>query len=116
MIVAMMEGCPALGVEGVSLSFAVVGVAGRRGDRIRVDPLAFGSICRLWCRVLLLVSRWWQLESLYRFNDEFAPSWQPRVLSCPRACDLSRIARAVLDAGVFIGGPGRVQHRLGGAV
>jgi len=116
MIVAMMQGCPALGTERVSLRVAVVGVAGRRGDRIRVDPLAFGSICRLWCRVLLLGWRWWRLESLYRFNDAFAPSWQLGVLSCPRARDLSRVARAVLDAEAVIGGTHRVRHRLGGAV
>jgi lysyl-tRNA synthetase class 2 len=48
------------------------------------------------------VSRWFQIESLYRFNAKFQPQWQPRFLVYPTAGDLPRIGVAALEAEAFI--------------
>ena len=63
MIAELMAAAPALGVARVSLNFAMFRAALERGGRIGAGPVA-----RLWARVLRACSRWWQLESLYRFN------------------------------------------------
>lgn len=100
MITALLEACPALGVSRVSLNFAVFRSALERGGRIGAGPVA-----RLWARALRLGSRWWQIESLYRFNAKFAPRWVPRYLVFPVVRDLPRIALAALEAEGFGGRP-----------
>jgi len=52
--------------------------------------------------LLLFASRWWQIESLYRFNLKFRPEWEPRFLSYPATRDLPRIAIAALEAEAFL--------------
>jgi lysyl-tRNA synthetase, class II len=87
-------------VQRVSLNFAVFRAALERGRRIGAGPVA-----RLWARALRLGSRWWQIESLYRFNAKFAPTWVPRYLVFPVVRDLPRIAVAALEAEGFGGRP-----------
>jgi len=65
--------------------------------------------------VLVLASRWWQIETLYRFNVKFRPEWEPRFLCYPAARDLPRIAVAALEAEAFITRPHRVRIVLGRA-
>ena len=67
-----------LGVERVSLNFAVFRSALARGERIGAGP---GT--RAWRRVLLFASRWAQIESLYRFNASSSRSGS-RASSCTR--------------------------------
>ncbi|WP_375486187.1 phosphatidylglycerol lysyltransferase domain-containing protein [uncultured Jatrophihabitans sp.] len=97
MIVAALGACPELGVQRVSLNFAVFREALERGSRIGAGP-----ILRAWRAVLLVASRWWQIESLYRFNDKFQPTWLPRFVCYPGARDLPRIAIAGLEAQAFL--------------
>ncbi len=84
----------------VSLNFAVFRAALEQGQRIGAGPIA-----RLWARALRLASRWWQIESLYRFNAKFHPQWEPRFLLYPAARHLPRIAIAALEAEGFGGRP-----------
>ncbi|TDQ04940.1 phosphatidylglycerol lysyltransferase domain-containing protein [Labedaea rhizosphaerae] len=100
MITSLLAQCPALGVSRVSLNFAVFRAALERGRRIGAGPVA-----RLWARALRLGSRWWQIESLYRFNAKFDPAWVPRYLLFPAVRDLPRIALAAIEAEGFGGRP-----------
>jgi lysyl-tRNA synthetase class 2 len=103
-VVSAVEAARDLGVERVSLNFAVL-----RSVFARAKGLAAGPVLRLWHRLLRLASGLWQIESLYRANAKFCPTWQPRYLSFPVARDLPRIAIAALAAEAFL--PlGRVGH------
>ena len=100
MIAELMAAAPGLRVERVSLNFAVFRAALERGGRIGAGPVA-----RLWARVLRAGSRWWQLESLYRFNAKFGPEWVPRFVAFPSARALPRVLVAALEAEGFGGRP-----------
>ncbi len=108
MISSLVGACPDLGVRRVSLNFAVFRDAIERGERIGAGP-----ILRVWRSLLIFASRWWQIESLYRFNVKFRPYWEPRFISFPAARDLPRIAVAALEAEAFIVRPRRLQRWLG---
>jgi len=97
LITAALRACPGLGVTRVSLNFAVFRSALERGGRLGAGP-----IIRAWRGVLVFASRWFQIESLYRFNAKFQPEWQPRYIVFPGAGDLPRIAIAALEAEAFI--------------
>ena len=99
-----------LGVTRISLNFAVFRDAIERGERIGAGP-----ILRAWRWVLVFASRWWQIETLYRFNVKFRPEWEPRFLSYPSTRDLPRIAVAALEAEAFITRPHRLKRLLGRA-
>ncbi len=105
MIVSAVNACPGLGLHAVSLNFAVFRESLERGARIGAGP-----VLRAWRRILLVASRWWQIESLFRFNDKFQPQWHPRFICYPAARDLPRIAVAALEAESFLVRP-RLLHR-----
>jgi lysyl-tRNA synthetase class 2 len=96
-----------LGVRRVSLNFAAFRSALERGERIGAGP-----VLRLWRKLLVFLSRWWQIESLYRFNVKFRPDWQPRFLSFPSTRELPRIAFAAMEAEAFFVRPRRLQRML----
>jgi lysyl-tRNA synthetase class 2 len=108
MLAGLFTGCPELGVQRVSLNFAVFRDALDRGSRIGAGP-----VLRAWRGLLLFLSRWWQIESLYRFNVKFRPYWEPRFLSYSAARDLPRIAVAALEAEAFLVRPHRLKRLLG---
>jgi lysyl-tRNA synthetase, class II len=97
LITAALRACPGLGVKRVSLNFAVFRSALERGGRLGAGP-----VIRAWRAVLVFASRWFQIESLYRFNAKFQPDWLPRFVIYPGASDLPRIAMAALEAEAFI--------------
>ena len=97
MIVAALRAAPALGVSRISLNFAVFRSALERGGRLGAGP-----IIRAWREILLIASRWFQIESLYRFNAKFRPLWEPRFVCYPGAGDLPRVALAALEAEAFL--------------
>lgn len=111
MIAEALRAAPALGVQRVSLNFAAFRSALERGEKLGAGP-----VLKIWRRVLLFASRWLQIESLYRFNAKFQPTWQPRFLVYPTGSDLPRVALAALEAEAFLTWPrlGRLG-RLGGA-
>ncbi len=97
LITTALRACPALGVKRVSLNFAVFRSALERGGKLGAGP-----VLRFWRGLLVFASRWFQIESLYRFNAKFAPEWVPRYIVYPAARDLPRIAVAALEAEAFI--------------
>jgi lysyl-tRNA synthetase, class II len=97
MIVAALRAAPALGVRRLSLNFAVFRSALERGGRLGAGP-----VIRAWRELLLVASKWFQIESLYRFNAKFRPVWEPRFVCYPGAGDLPRVALAALEAEAFI--------------
>ncbi|HSP38939.1 MAG TPA: phosphatidylglycerol lysyltransferase domain-containing protein [Frankiaceae bacterium] len=102
LVVAALVAAPCLGVRHISLNFAVFRSALERGARLGAGP-----ILRLWRATLLLASRFWQIESLYRFNDKFGPRWEPRFLCFRRTSDLPRVMLAALQAEAFLPSFGR---------
>jgi lysyl-tRNA synthetase class 2 len=108
LIVTLIQACPELNVTRVSLNFVVFRDAIERGQKIGAGP-----ILRVWRRVLVYLSRWWQIESLYRFNVKFRPDWEPRLLSYAAARDLPRITLAALEAEAFLVRPHGLKRMLG---
>jgi lysyl-tRNA synthetase class 2 len=97
LIVRAIEAAPSLGVRRLSLNFAVFRASLERGERLGAGPFL-----RAWRGVLLFASRWFQIESLYRFNAKFRPVWEPRFVCYPTARDLPRVAIAALEAEAFL--------------
>jgi lysyl-tRNA synthetase class 2 len=108
LVVSLADAGPALGVRRLSLNFAVLRSALERGERIGAGPIA-----RAWRSVLVAASRWWQIETLYRFNAKFQPTWEPRFLCFPSARELPRIAVAALEAEAFLVRPRPLRGWLG---
>jgi lysyl-tRNA synthetase class 2 len=102
LIVAALQAAPSLGIRRVSLNFAAFRAALERGERLGAGPVS-----RAWRGMLVFASRWFQIESLYRFNAKFAPEWEPRFLVYPTAANLPRIGLAALEAEAFIVRPRR---------
>lgn len=87
----------AAGIARVSLNFAVFRAAFEEGARIGAGPLV-----RMWRRMLLVASRWWQIESLYRANAKYLPAWQPRFLCFSDSADIARVGAATGVAEGFL--------------
>jgi lysyl-tRNA synthetase class 2 len=99
-VAGVAEAARALGVRRISLNFAVFRSVFERGSRVGAGP-----VLRLWHRALLLASRWWQIESLYRANAKYQPEWFPRFVCFRRAAELPRVAVAAAEAEAFIQRP-----------
>ncbi len=97
MVGAVMAAAPELGLRRVSLNFAVFRSAFEEGARIGAGP-----VLRLWRRLLLVASRWWQFESLYRSNVKYRPEWQPRFLCFAETRDIALVGTALGVAEGFI--------------
>jgi lysyl-tRNA synthetase class 2 len=97
LIVEAIKAAPDLEVKRLSLNFAMFRSVLARGERIGAGP-----ILRVWRSVLLFASRWFQIESLYKFNEKFAPEWQPRFMVFAGGRDALRIALAALQAEAFL--------------
>jgi lysyl-tRNA synthetase, class II len=123
LIVETIKKAQDLGVKRISLNFAVFRAALERGERIGAGP-----ILRAWRGILIFMSRWFQIESLYKFNAKFCPDWVPRFLVYPNTRDAPRIGLAALEAEAFLvwptievrriarkAGLGRLRRRLRGA-
>jgi lysyl-tRNA synthetase class 2 len=108
MIAAVLLRGADIGVRRVSLNFAVFRDAIERGERIGAGP-----VLRAWRAMLVFASRWWQIESLYRFNVKFRPYWEPRFICFPSTRDLPRIAVAAMEAEAFLVRPHRLKRLLG---
>ena len=100
LIVDAVMSCSELGIKRVSLNFAAFRSTFERGERLGAGPFV-----RLWRTVLLFASRWFQIESLYRFNAKFQPTWVPRYVVYPATRDLPRIAIAAFEAEAFLTWP-----------
>jgi lysyl-tRNA synthetase, class II len=112
LIVEAIKAASDLGVKRISLNFAVFRAALERGERIGAGP-----VTRAWRGFLLFLSRWFQIESLYKFNAKFSPEWVPRFLVFPSTRDAPRIGFAALEAEAFLVWPTieirRIARKLG---
>ncbi|NHI08092.1 integral membrane lysyl-tRNA synthetase [Streptomyces sp. KO7888] len=97
LIVAALQAAPKLGVARVSLNFAMFRAALARGEKIGAGP-----VLRAWRGLLVFLSRWFQIESLYKFNAKFRPRWEPRFVVYRRSADLPRIGFAAMQAEGFV--------------
>jgi lysyl-tRNA synthetase class 2 len=97
LIVEAIKAAPGLGIKRVSLNFAMFRAALERGERIGAGP-----VLKAWRGLLVFASRWFQIESLYKFNAKFSPVWEPRFFVFPGGRDAPRIAFAALEAEAFL--------------
>jgi lysyl-tRNA synthetase, class II len=97
LIVEAIKAAPGLGVKRMSLNFAMFRAALERGERIGAGP-----VLKAWRGLLVFLSRWFQIESLYKFNAKFSPVWEPRFFVYPGGRDVPRIAIAALEAEAFL--------------
>ncbi len=97
LITETIKAAPGLGVKRISLNFAVFRAALERGERIGAGP-----VLKAWRSLLIFLSKWFQIESLYKFNAKFGPVWQPRFFVFPSTRDAPRIAVAALEAEAFL--------------
>ena len=104
MVAGLMAAAPDLGVRKVSLNFAVFRSVFARGERLGAGP-----VLRLWRSVLLGLSRFWQIESLYRANAKYQPEWVPRFICFRSSADLPRVGVAALRAEAFLVAPAWVR-------
>lgn len=100
MVAQLCAAAPGLGVHRISLNFAVFRSAFEEGGRIGAGP-----VLKLWRRLLLFFSRWWQLEALYRSNVKYGPEWYPRFLCYQDAGSLARVSLASGIAEGFVSVP-----------
>jgi lysyl-tRNA synthetase, class II len=112
LIVETIKAASGLNVKRISLNFAVFRAALERGERIGAGP-----VLKAWRSVLIFMSKWFQIESLYKFNAKFSPVWQPRFFVFPSGKDAPRIALAALEAEAFLTWPRlelrRIARKLG---
>ncbi len=85
------------GISKISLNFATFRSIFEKGERLGAGP-----ITRLNHKILILLSRFVQMESLYRFNAKFQPIWEPRYILFPNIGHLGRVAIAILRAESFL--------------
>lgn len=105
MVAGLWEHCGELGVRQLSLNFAVLRYVFARGEQLGAGP-----VLRLWRSILLGLSRFWQIESLYRANAKYQPEWRPRFLCFVDVGDLTSVATACLRAEAFIVAPAWVRR------
>ncbi|WP_406428003.1 phosphatidylglycerol lysyltransferase domain-containing protein [Streptomyces sp. NBC_01589] len=97
LIVASLQDAPRLSIEHISLNFAMFRSALARGERLGAGPVLRG-----WRGLLIFLSRWFQIESLYKFNAKFRPRWEPRFVVYRTSRDLPRISFAAMQAEGFV--------------
>ncbi|MER6259232.1 bifunctional lysylphosphatidylglycerol synthetase/lysine--tRNA ligase LysX [Streptomyces sp900105245] len=100
MVAELCAAAPKLGIRRISLNFAAFRSVFEEGARIGAGP-----VLRLWRRLLLFFSRWWQLEALYRSNAKYRPEWYPRFICYGETGALARIGLASGIAEGFVSVP-----------
>ncbi|MFC8130352.1 bifunctional lysylphosphatidylglycerol synthetase/lysine--tRNA ligase LysX [Streptomyces sp. NPDC057302] len=100
MVAELCAGAGRFGVRRISLNFAVFRSVFEEGARIGAGP-----VLRLWRKLLLFFSKWWQLEALYRSNAKYHPQWYPRFICYGDAGALARISLASGIAEGFVSVP-----------
>ncbi|GAA3969771.1 hypothetical protein GCM10022384_21160 [Streptomyces marokkonensis] len=73
----------------------------RAGYETRVRRVA-DPVLRAWRELLVFLSRWFQIESLYKFNAKFRPRWEPRFVVYRASAGLPRIGVAGMQAEGFV--------------
>ena len=106
LIVEAARQLPQLGVTRLSLNFAFL-----RGLITAADMSGASLWARMQAWFLRKMSRWFQIESLYLFNQKFGPDWVPRYCGIQSMEDLPRVALAMGRAEGFVESPVRLPWR-----
>ena len=75
MVTAVVAVCRDLGIRHISLNFAMFREVFSDAERVGAGP-----VLRMSNKILVLASRYWQLQSLYQSNGKYLPHWAPRHL------------------------------------
>ena len=97
MVAGLMARARDLRIDRVSLNFAVFRSALEEGAQVGATPLQ-----RFQRRTLLVASRWFQIEQLYRSNVKYSPQWQPRFLCYEDPADIATVGLAMGVAEGFV--------------
>ena len=92
LIVSTIEWAKENRLDKISLNFATFRSIFARGAQLGAGP-----ITKFNYRILKFLSRFAQMESLYRFNAKFRPIWEPRFVVYPGASNLFRVTIAILN-------------------
>lgn len=84
MVLALIEYCKRTGLEKISLNFAMFRSVFVEGEAVDATFVQRGLR-----RVMMLASKFWQLESLYESNARYNPEWVPRYLAYPTMARLT---------------------------
>ena len=105
MIVEAIRWSEAQGFERVSLNFATFKTLMDLGEDRNL-------IQRIEYRMVHLLDRWIQVESLYRFNAKFHPEWLGRHVAFRSYLDLPSVLVAALVAEFGVAGTARLAQRV----
>ena len=97
MIVKLIEECREIGLQKVGLNFAVMRRVFAAGEQAQAT-----SVERAARRVMLIFSRWYQFESLYRSNEIYLPEWKPRWLCLDKGASPTETILAMGQAEGFV--------------
>jgi lysyl-tRNA synthetase class 2 len=97
MVAGLVEAARDMGIRRISLNFAVLRRFLVEGAEVGAYPMA-----RALRQVMMLASRWWQMDGLYRSNQKYAPDWEPRVVCFERGASLTEVIAAVARAEGFL--------------
>ena len=98
-------------ITQISLNFATFRSIFEKGERLGASP-----ITRFSHKLLLFLSRFFQMESLYRFNEKFRPIWTPRYIMFPSIRNLMKVAVAILMIESFVPVPKKKNARSVGGM
>lgn len=91
MVLALIDHCKRTGLEKISLNFAMF-----RSMFVEGEAVDATFVQRGLRRVMILASKFWQLESLYESNARYNPEWVPRYLAYPT---MARLTATTVAAG-----------------
>ena len=98
-------------ITQISLNFATFRSIFEKGERLGASPTT-----RFSHKLLIFLSRFFQMESLYRFNAKFRPVWTPRYIMFPSIRNLMKVAVAILMIESFVPVPKRKNARSVGGM
>ncbi|MDO5710173.1 MAG: bifunctional lysylphosphatidylglycerol synthetase/lysine--tRNA ligase LysX [Micrococcales bacterium] len=100
LVTDLMRQCEDLGIRVVSLNFAFL-----RGVFADAERLGAGVLTKINSSLLGIFDRVFQLERLYRANQKYAPTWQPRYLCVDSRVSIPQVAVACGQAEGFLPRP-----------
>ncbi len=107
-----------MAIDRVSLNFAMFRGLIEQGESVAASPFQ-----RFVRRLVLVASRWWQLDQLYRSNQKYEPRWRARYLCYAAPAQLTSVSLAAGQAEGFVpqwpgarGGTGNQQVATADAV
>ncbi len=102
MVSELAREAPSVGVTRISLNFATFRDVFEQGPQVGARP-----VMRLVYRALTFLSKFFQMESLYKSNAKYQPSWTPRYICYEDAGVIPRVALAAMIAEGFVQLPGK---------